>query len=204
MRQNQRRFFLIIGLTALFILAATLLNRYLIQPALQPVQEATATAQVFFATQQAASADAITYWQGIPVSTANLTASGLQIEIVRVDDDAWPLVHLENQFNKEPPPDKRMIMLTLKVSNVADEDEPYVSGSQFKLIDEQRRPYDTFHEDSRCGVVPQELGGRISRGESLTGNICMVVPRSSQTFVLRVDSFLAGETVHFSVPTPTP
>ncbi|NOZ50417.1 MAG: DUF4352 domain-containing protein [Chloroflexi bacterium] len=204
MRQKRNRFFMIIGVTVLFIILVTTVNQLYVQPMQAPKKMATATAKVFFATQTAATGSEAVEWMGIPnISTSNQTWDGLRVEIMRVDDDAWPLVHLENKFNEAPPPDERMLMLTLQVTNVAGEETMQIREALFRVIDEQRQPYTTFDADTRCGVIPQPLKGTLPRGESLTGNICIQVPLTSHAFVLEhIPTGVNAQSTYFRVPEP--
>ncbi len=181
MRRNQMRFFAIVGGTAVLILVVMLVNRLWIQPKQTP--EAIAT-QVS-ATQTVEAGSQTIEWFGIPnVTLGNMTGDGLRIEILRINNDAWPLVRLENEFNEAPPADKRMLMLTLRVTNVSAEGEVTIREALFRIIDEQLQPYTTYDPETRCGVIPEPLEGTVRRGESVTGNICVQVPVTAQQFVL--------------------
>lgn len=70
-----------------------------------------------------------------------------------------------------------MIIIKVRATNVAAEDEPaWISESDFYLVGSYNILYSTFGEDSRCGVVPDELAADIFRGGSTEGNICFQLP----------------------------
>jgi len=194
MRRTQIRFFAIVGGTAALIFVVLLVNRLWIQPNQTPEAVATAVS----ATQTAVAGSQTIEWLGIPnVTLGDMTQDGLRIEILRINNDAWPLVRLENQFNEEPPADKRMLMLTLRVTNVSAEGEANIRESLFRIIDEQLQPYTTFDPETRCGVIPEPLEGTVAQGESVTGNICVEVPATAQQFVLEYRPLTANQSPTF-------
>ncbi len=86
----------------------------------------------------------------VPVGVPFLTSDGFEWTVVGVDFDAWPEVQAENQFNDPPAEGNRMIMVTLKVTNVSSEEEPaHVSSYDWELLGSKSVLYDTS-----CGVIP--------------------------------------------------
>ncbi|RME80314.1 MAG: DUF4352 domain-containing protein [Caldilineae bacterium] len=200
-RRRQLTFFLIIGIALLAILLGFLYSR-LVAPVQSAKAAATATSVSFYATVEAATGPDAIEVNGIPyVSMQPYTWDGLRIDIERVDYDAWPLVHLANQFNKEPPPGRRMIMITLRITSLVAEERLFISGSRFRLVGEKQEPYTTFDDRSYCGVIPEPLEGEIAPGESLRGNICFVAPADEKRFLLEYDSHRYDKgPVYFMLP----
>jgi hypothetical protein len=188
MRKQRVLFFAIIGITMIFIGVVAGLNMLLTRPAAPPDAPATATAIPFLATVTAETgADAISL-SGIPnVSLGNHTWDGLEFDFQQVNYDAWPLIKLENQFNSPPQEGKRMIMVTLVVTNVAGEESVTLSDSNFRIVGEYQTPYSSFDPDTRCGVTPEDLFAKVKPAETIKGNICMQVPISESGLVLVYD-----------------
>jgi len=201
MRRQRFLFFAIIGITMIFIGVVAGLNMLLARPAPPPDTPATATAIPFLATVTAETgADAIEL-SGIPnVSLGNHTWDGLEFDF-QVNYDAWPLIKLENQFNDPPQEGKRMIMVTLAVTNVAGEESVTLSDANFRILGEYQTPYSTFGNSTRCGVAPDDLFGKVKPGETMKGNICIQVPAREQGLVLVYDGRGADNpNVYFALP----
>jgi len=201
MRRQRFLFFAIIGITMIFIGVVAGLNMLLIRPAAPPDAPATTTAISFRATVVAETgADAIEL-SGIPnVSLGNHTWDGLEFDF-QVNHDAWPLIKLENQFNDPPQEGKRMIMVTLAATNVAGVDSVSLSTSNFRIVGEYQTPYSPYSDDSRCGVVPENLADKVKPGETVKGNICIQVPSSEAGLVLVYDGAgSAHPKMYFALP----
>ena len=108
---------------------------------------------------------------------------------IQVNYDAWPIVKLENQFNSPPKEDKRMVMVTLTATNVAGDNPTTLSASNFCIMGEYQTPYSPFDADTRCGVVPERLFGKIRPGETIRGNVCIQVPINEGGLVLVYDGY---------------
>ena len=201
MRKQRALFFAIIGITMIFIGVVAGLNMLLTRPAPPPDTPATATAIPFLSTVTAETgADAIEL-SGIPnVSLGKHTWDGLEFDF-EVNYDAWPLIKLENQFNAPPQEGKRMIMVTLVATNVAGEESITLSDSNFRILGEYQTPYSAFGDDTRCGVTPEDLFGKVKPGETIKGNICIQVPTKERGLVLVYDGYGADNpNVYFALP----
>lgn len=117
---------------------------------------------------------------------ATTTWNGLQIEILEVNRDGWPLLQAFNQFNDPPVPDRQMMLIYLKLTNVAGPKGEYVpiTATDFQVIGSHNTPYSTYAEESHCGVVPDDLEGILPQQGWMSGNICVQVPQDEQEFKL--------------------
>jgi hypothetical protein len=182
-------FFTIIGLTMTFIGLVAGLGRLFDRPVLSPDAQATATVASFFATVEAETGANAIEMSGLPdVSLGNHTWDGLAFDI-QVNYDAWPLVKLENQFNSPPQEGKRMIMVTLAATNIVGGDAVPLAASNFHIVGEYNIPYSPYATDTRCGVIPERLSGKIKPGETIRGNICIQVPIAEGGLVLVYDGY---------------
>jgi hypothetical protein len=114
-----------------------------------------------------------------PVSRGQngLASDGWQIAVLDFNPDAWPVVLAENQFNDPPAPGNRMVIVRIAVSNVGADKEPaWISSADFYFVGSHNVLYSTFGEESRCGVIPDELGEELFRGGYAEGNVCFQIP----------------------------
>ena len=125
-----------------------------------------------------AEADGLTDVNAPPVlvQAEQLTNNGPQIDILNVDDDAWPLIEAQNQNNDPPLDGMKMILITAGVSTNSEINDGAikVTASEFELIGDKKQVYKTFKPS--CGVIPNRLDGVVSRGNSMDGNICFQIP----------------------------
>jgi hypothetical protein len=138
-----------------------------------------------------------------PSLSENLTWDGLRIDILSVNNDAWLLVQAQNRNNDPPLKGKRMMMVTVQVTNVEGQpNEPIkVDVMDFSLMGNRRVVYGPYGSETSCGVVPDELDGVVvPGGGSISGNICVQVPQDEKDFVLIYERF-AGDhpAVYFRV-----
>ncbi len=114
------------------------------------------------------------------------TWNGLRIEILEVRRDGWSWLHAHNQFNDPPLPDRRMLLLFIKLTNLEEKSDKFiaVTASDFKIIGGRNTVYSTYGEDTRCGVVPDELDGVLPRQSWMSGHICVQVPQDERDFKL--------------------
>ena len=206
MRKRKLVFLLIVGSATVFVgvvLASNELPGTWFGP---PDLDATATAVALRSTRVAIAATEAALTPGAPALTvlgSNYTWDGLLIEIVDVNEDAWPLVQANNQFNDPPAAGKRMLLITVRVTSVgAPEDEPVrVDESDFKVIGDRHVVYNTYSEGTSCGVVPDALDGVVAHDHSMTGAICVQVPEDEGAFVLVYDRYTGGDPAIY-VPLP--
>lgn len=113
----------------------------------------------------------------VPRGQSRLAPDGWEVVVLDFNADAWPVVLAENQFNDPPAPGNRMVMVRVGVTNVDDEDEPaWVSEADFYFVGSYNVLYSTFGEESRCGLIPDELAEELFRGGYAEGNACFEIP----------------------------
>jgi len=196
MMMNRQKvvFFLVVGSAVIFVSVASILIRWLGPPDL----EATATevalrgTKVAIAATESAIKGMVTPPGGalVPkVLSGKQTWNGLEIAVVQVREDGWLLVEAHNKYNKPPLPGKRMLLITVQVRGVnGDEEKPISVGkSDFKVVGEQGKVYNTYSKETGCGVVPDQLDGVVTYDHSIRGAICMQVPEDEVGFVLVYD-----------------
>ena len=142
--------------------------------------------------------------QSSPVPYGQIAEVGdFDVSILSVDPDAWPEVVAENGFNDAPQQGNRMIMFNLHVTNSRGDEAEFFGNSYLSLLGSRSMPYTTFGEQSRCGVIPSELGSdvydrfgtvSIPSGETSVGNVCFQVPEDEDMFLLKYESFDQGVT----------
>lgn len=151
-------------------------------------------------------------WFGPPDTSAppspavlgsNYTWDDLLIEIVAVNKDAWPLVQANNQFNDPPAAGRRMLLITVKITSVGDpEAEPIrITQSNFKVVGDRHVVYNTYGEETHCGVVPDALNGVVAHEHSMTGAVCVQVPEDEGNFILVYDRYTGGDPAIY-IPLP--
>jgi hypothetical protein len=124
--------------------------------------------------------------------TNDLTWEGLQIEILAIDDNAWPLIKFHNHNNEPPLAGKQMLLIKLRISKPGGTEEEYIGidSSDFKLIGSHNVVYTPWGDESRCGVVPDELDGVVTEALSVEGNVCFQVPRDDNRFKLVYEQYI--------------
>jgi hypothetical protein len=119
--------------------------------------------------------------------------------VVDFNPDAWPVVLAENQFNDPPAPGNRMIIVGVGVTNVGADDEPaWISDADFYFVGSHNVLYSTFGEESRCGVIPDELAEELFRGGHAEGNVCFQIPIDEADLRLLYE-YAWNEHIFFSV-----
>ncbi|MCH8065670.1 MAG: DUF4352 domain-containing protein [Chloroflexi bacterium] len=130
--------------------------------------------------------------EALPLGDSILTPSGLEVRVLAVDKDAWPVVEAENSFNDPPKPGKRMVLITVEVANRSTQDETVsVSVAEFSLTGSNNTVYDPYDEDSACGIIPDELRGELFPDGAASGNVCFQVPEDETGLILIVDTFFS-------------
>lgn len=121
-------------------------------------------------------------------------AGVFDIKISRVDTDAWPEILNENRFNDPPKAGYKFIMWTIAVENTRgsiDESE-VVLESSFELIGSYGILYQTFREENRCGVIPNELFEELYLGGFAEGNVCFAVPGDETNLTMVYEAYHDG------------
>jgi hypothetical protein len=198
MRKRKLVFFLIVG-SALVLVGVVLASKELPGTWFGPPDlDATATVVALRSTEIAIAVTEATLTPGAPVPTvlgSNYTWDDLLIEIVAVNEDAWPLVQANNSLNDPPAAGRRMLLITVKITSVGDpEAEPIrIVQSNFKVIGDRHVVYNTYGEETHCGVVPDALSGVVAHDHSMTGTVCVQVPEDEGNFILVYDRYTGGD-----------
>ncbi len=208
MNRQKLIFFLVVGLAVILVsVASTSRVREWLGP---PNLEVTATVvalrstEVAIAVTESAIQGTVTPEAPVPgVLSGERTWNGLRIEVVDVQEDGWPLVRAHNQFNEPPKPGKRMLLITVKVSSVegAGAAPIAVGEADFKVVGERGIVYNTYSEETRCGVVPDALDGVVADGHSMSGAICVQVPEEEKGFVLIYEPYVGDQPAVY-IPLP--
>ena len=107
----------------------------------------------------------------IPLGETTVVPPGWQITVLDVNGDAWPVVLAENQFNDPPEEGYRMVLITVRATNVqTGEETDRVSEGDFALVGSRNQVYQTFERS--CGVTPNELSGELFPGGTVEGTVC--------------------------------
>lgn len=130
--------------------------------------------------------------EALPLGGSTLTPSGLEVRVLDVDNDAWPVVEAESSFNDPPKAGKRMVLITVEVTNQSVQDETIsASVGDFSLTGSNNAVYDPYDEDSTCGAIPDELRGELFPDGAASGNVCFQVPEDETGLILIVDPFFS-------------
>jgi len=138
-----------------------------------------------------------------PILSGEKTWNGLRIQVTDAQTDAWYLLQAYNQFNDPPLPGKRMLLITLKITAPDNKENALITvqESDFKVVGDKKEIYTTYDEETRCGVVPGQLGGVVSPNFSLTGSICVQVPEDEAGFSLIYERYAGDQpAVYISLP----
>ncbi len=118
-----------------------------------------------------------------------LTRNGLQIDIVNLDYEAWPLIKARNDYNDPPLEGKTMLLITVRTSNVAGNPEEIIriQKTDFKLIGDRNTVYKTFNVS--CGVIPNDMSGVLALGDTMEANVCFQIDKDEADFQLIYEPF---------------
>jgi len=107
----------------------------------------------------------------LPLGQTAVVPPGWEVAVLGVDEDAWPEVQAANPYNDPPEQGYRMVLITVRVTNVQRKDEAAtISESDFELVGSRNQVYQTF--DRSCGVTPNELRGELFPSGTVEGTIC--------------------------------
>lgn len=211
MNKQKAIFFFVVGSAVILVSVVSTLSGLLTEWLGPPNLNATATVMALRSTEVAiAATESAIKGTLTPVeSVASIpkggeTWNGLRIEVVDVKEDGWPLVKAHNQFNDPPGEGKRMLLITVKVSSVREEREEPISvdKSDFKVVGERGIVYNTYSEETSCGVVPDGLDGVVANNHWMRGAICVQVPGEEKGFALIYESHVGDEPAVY-IPLPT-
>ncbi len=68
-----------------------------------------------------------------------------------------------------------LITLNITAPDNQDNKPVNVQESDFKVVGDKKEIYTTYDEETRCGVVPGQLGGVVTASFPLVGSICVQV-----------------------------
>jgi hypothetical protein len=156
------------------------------QPAVQPVQQENGTSRE----------------SPVPLGQPWSTPDGLVIRVLFVNFDAWEVVVAENQFNDPPADGMRMVLTEVEVTNAAgDANLPRkVDDSDYRVVGD-RGIYSSYGSETRCGVIPNELDWELFKDATITGNICVVVPKDegSLRLIYKADYEWDNQVIYFDL-----
>ncbi|RMF34830.1 MAG: DUF4352 domain-containing protein [Chloroflexi bacterium] len=208
MDKQKTGFFLTIGLAVLIVGAALLFNKlpagWLGSPNLEATRVALRSTEVAVEATTSALQGTVTPETVVSrVLAGKRTWNGLQIEVLNVEPDAWPLIQAYNRFNEPPLPGKRMLLITLRVKKVAETGEEAIAvhPEDFKVIGERGEAYTTYGKETRCGIVPDALDGVVTNDRQIEGTICVQVPEEERGLTLIYEPY-AGDQPAVYIPLP--
>ncbi|OQY30618.1 MAG: hypothetical protein B6243_09985, partial [Anaerolineaceae bacterium 4572_5.2] len=76
-----------------------------------------------------------------------------------------------------------------------------ISESDFKVVGERGVIYNTYSDETSCGVTPGSLDGVAAHNHPLIGAVCVQVPKSEAGFTLVYEQF-AGSKPAVYIPLP--
>jgi len=119
----------------------------------------------------------------IPMGETAVAPPGWEITVLDVNGDAWSAVQAENMFNDPPEEGYRMVMVTVRVTNVQGGDETdTISSYDFNMVGSRNEVYGDM--EHYCGVIPNELGAELFPGGTTEGNVCTQIPADETNLLL--------------------
>jgi len=122
----------------------------------------------------------------VPFGDTALLGGRAEVRILDVNPDAEDVV-LDEAPSNEATPGKRMVLVTIEVTNVGDEELDVFFDLFYNLIGDKGTAYDEF--DPSCGVAPDEIEGVLDTGESATGNVCVQADDDDSDLVFFLEMF---------------
>jgi len=118
-----------------------------------------------------------------------LIVDGISITVTKLTDGtaAWDIIHSLNEFNEEPSTGMKYVLVTLKVSNISSNTEPYdVYYAYFTLFGSSNIEY---RSSEKTVVLADsgdyhELNAILSHGEQTTGSISYYITQNETNLVL--------------------
>ena len=126
--------------------------------------------------------------------------NGLEWTVVAVDEDAWPEVQAENEFNDAPLEGNRMLIVRFHVRNVEGGPEPVdVSDFGLSLVGSSNKVITPFADESRCGVIPDGLSARLFENGETEGNVCWQVPTTERDLMVLLETLGGSQTAFMAL-----
>lgn len=122
----------------------------------------------------------------IPLGQTLEVPPGWEVTVIGVNPDAWPVVQAENMFNDPPEEGYRMVLITVRVTNVQAGDEPDIIGEgDFELVGSRGQVYKAYERS--CGVTPNQLSAELFPGGTADGTVCFQAGTDETDLVLIAD-----------------
>jgi hypothetical protein len=122
----------------------------------------------------------------VPLGDTASVPPGWEVTVIGVNPDAWPVIQAENMFNAPPEEGYRMLLITVRVTNVQAGDEPDIIGEgDFELVGSRGQVYKTYERS--CGVTPNELSAELFPGGTADGTVCFQAGTDETDLVLIAD-----------------
>lgn len=121
---------------------------------------------------------------------------GWSIKVVSVTPDATEAVLAENPFNEPPDEGNQFFVAAIEATyNGPEESNSYNAGFRLRLETDSGTVYTQFLQGERCGVVPDEFepDEMVSRGDTLSGNVCWQIAAGDEGSLLMFDNPLLDE-----------
>lgn len=136
------------------------------------------------------------------VEAEQLTNTGLQIDIVGANYNAWPLIKAQNHNNDAPLDGMTMLLITVRVSGSSEISDGVVrvEAADFESIGDKKQMYKTF--ELSCGVIPDRLDGVVSQGSAMDGNICFQIPVDETNLQLIYKPSHNSPPAYYNLPDP--
>ena len=127
----------------------------------------------------------------LPAGEVLVGSDGTAIRVLGIVEDAWQQIAEENSFNNPPEDGMRFYMVLLEVAYPSGASgSVQVSGSDFRLIGDNRVVYGGLLNITGCGIIPDALGGEYGLGQEIfaggrvEGNICFQIPDDEGGLIL--------------------
>jgi hypothetical protein len=96
-----------------------------------------------------------------------------------------------------------MLMVHLVVTNSATAGDTAlrIEESDFQIAGDRGELYSTYGEETSCGVVPDTLAGVLMPGETMSGNVCIQVPKAETALQLVYHPYIQDDVLlYFDLP----
>ena len=127
----------------------------------------------------------------LPAGEVLTGSDGTEIRVLGIVEDAWQRIAEENSFNNPPEDGMRFYMVRLEVAYPSGASgSVQVSGSDFRLVGDNRVLYGGLLNIIDCGIIPATLGGEYGLGQEIfaggrvEGNICFQIPDDEGGLIL--------------------
>lgn len=107
-----------------------------------------------------------------PVGTELPLGDEWRVQVLSIDEDAWPEIASVWEYNDPPAPGYRYVMARVRVTYVGNDSSGYVGGLNFNYLDANN-----VLSTGSCGVIPDEMDDFrwLFPGSATEGNVCWPV-----------------------------